>query len=143
MPDHQLTHADQVVSAYGVTLEKQYWFLADPKLPLWHSVKRRLKFLRLDAYKLGRLGNMAVHDLLGSKMPSGTRGLLGIGFNYSITRPSTTGTTIGTVNRLKNDLRRIYAFRYSPPLDDENYIKNCTSSLNISSDQPRTPSKTP
>ena len=118
-----MNHADQVVSAYGVTLERQYGFLADPKLPLWQNVKRRLKLLRLDDYKMGRLGNMAVHDLLRSKMPSGTRGLLGLGLNYCITRPSTTGTTIGTFNRMKNDLRRIYAFRDSPPLDDENYIK--------------------
>ena len=118
-----MNHANHVVDAFEGTLEKQFGFAADHKLPLWHNAARRLENMRLDAYKLGRLGNIVVRDLLRSQMPSGTRGLLELGLNYRIKRPSTTETTNGTFSLLQNDLRCIYAFKDSPPLDDQDYTK--------------------
>ena len=57
------------------------------------------------------------------KQPASSAGHLRLGLNYRIKRPSTTETTNCTFSLLQNDLRCIYAFKDSPPLDDQDYTK--------------------
>ena len=71
---------------------------------------------------LARPRNMACHNLLVSnKLPVGTNSLLGYNLNYCIQSSTATKSTTNTFTRLTEDIRRIYAFKDSPPLD-EDYI---------------------
>ena len=117
-----MNHVDQVVGQCGEILKRQYGFLADPKLPLWKNVERRIRELSMEEYCGGRMGNMTCHNLLQlNKLPVGTNTLLGLNLNYCIKSSTTTKTTAETFERMTEDVRRIYAFSQSPP-NDADYI---------------------
>ncbi|KAL7527244.1 hypothetical protein ACHAXR_004739 [Thalassiosira sp. AJA248-18] len=48
-------------------------------------------------------------------MPTGITSLLGLGLKYCIQMPRPTNKLSKTTDRLKNDIRRIYHFKYNPP----------------------------
>ena len=115
-----MNRADQVVGQYGELLKQQYGFLADPNLPIWKNVERRIGEMGMEEYCGSRMGNMACHNLLQlNSLPVGTNTLLGLNLNYCIKPSTTTKTTTKTFERLTEDIRRIYAFSQSPPDDDE------------------------
>ena len=117
-----MNHANQVVGQFEELLKKQYGFLADPNLPLWKNVERRIGEMSMEEYCGSRMGNMACHNLLQSNpLPVGTNTLLGLNLNYCIKPSTTTKTTTKTFDRMTEDIRRIYAFSQSPP-DDSDYI---------------------
>ena len=48
-------------------------------------------------------------------MPTGTKSLLGYGLKYCIKMPLPTNKWKKTLERLKNDVRRIAFFKFNPP----------------------------
>ena len=114
-------HADKYISAFGERLKEQHGFLADPMKPLWYNVEKRLREMEVEEF-VARPRNMACHNLLiKNKLPAGTNSLLGYNLNYCIQSSTATKTTKNTFIRLTEDIRRKYAFKDSPPLD-EDYI---------------------
>lgn len=115
-----MNRANQQIGKVGELLEQQYGFLADPSLPVWENVKRRIGEMNcVDLFGASRISNMACHNLLKySSLPPGTTRLLGLGLNYCIKPPSTTSTTDHTYERMIKDLRRMYAFRKDAPSND-------------------------
>ena len=80
-----MNRADQVVGQYGELLKQQYGFLADPNLPIWKNVERRIGEMGMEEYCGSRMGNMACHNLLQlNSLPVGTTTLLGLNLNYCI-----------------------------------------------------------
>lgn len=109
-----------MISNHGEQLKKQYGFVADPDLPLWLNVERRLGEMNLTEWLAGRLGNMACHNLLISNpLPTGTARLLGLGLNYCLKHSSITHTTRNTYERMIGDIRRMYHLQGS---DSGDYI---------------------
>ena len=51
-------------------------------------------------------------------MPPGTKSLLGLGLKYCIKRPRPTNKLDNTINRFKNDVRRIHFFKMNPMEED-------------------------
>ena len=79
--------ADQLVGNFGEILREQYGFLADPTLPLWQNVEKRIREMDLSEFK-ARPVNMSCHNLLRyNVIPKGTTSLLGLGLNYCIKSP--------------------------------------------------------
>ena len=97
-------HADQYVSAFGERLKEQHGFLADPTMPLWFNVEKRIREMGVEEF-LARPRNMACHNLLVSKkLPAGTNSLLGYNLNYCIQSSTATKTTTNTFTRLTEDI---------------------------------------
>ena len=65
--------------------------------------------------KANKISLSASRCLLTDRQIPGTDALLGLGLNYCITPSSTTKTTDGTFDRMRNDVRRLYAFADTPP----------------------------
>ena len=125
-----MNRADQIVAAHGERLREEYGFLADPSLPLWQNVERRIGDYNITDFT-SRPRNQACHNLLQHHpLPKGTVRLLGKGLNYCIKPDTILKTTDKTFERLTKDIRRIYTFRDEPPLSDDGYIP----SLYIKSD---------
>ena len=125
-----MNHANQVVSTFGERLRRQHGFLADPSLPTWRNVVRRIRELSVDDYVASNVGNLACHNLLRYfPLPAGTTKLLGLGLNYCIKPSSVTTTTKSTIRRMQEDVRRLYHLRVDAG-DGSEYIK----SLYIKSD---------
>ena len=62
---------------------------------------------------------MACHDYCAIKpMPPGTKSLLGLGLKYCIKRPRPTNKLDNTIDRFKNDVRRIHFFKMNPMEED-------------------------
>eukprot|EP00956_Cyclotella_meneghiniana_P035167 scaffold112213_cov44-Cyclotella_meneghiniana.AAC.8 len=106
-----MNHANQVVRTFGEHLRRQYGFLADPSLPTWRNVVRRIRELSVDDCVASNVGNLACHNLLQNlPLPPGTTKLLGLGLNYCIKPSSTTNTTVNTITRMKDDKKPLADF---------------------------------
>ena len=63
---------DQEIDDFRGVIKEQYGFVADPALPLWHSIETQLKTVDLTEL-LARPQNTACHNLLQSRpLPDGT-----------------------------------------------------------------------
>ena len=112
--------ADQQIRSFSQQLERQYGFVADPKLPVWQNAVRRIKKLTFADYESRFITNLSCHNLLTNlPLPRGTTQLLGLGLNFCLRSPSISRTTTHTFNRLTADIRRMYHLRDLP--DDDNY----------------------
>jgi len=119
---HHMNHANQLVGNFGVHLERQYGFLADPSLPLWKNVENQLGKIGLQTWK-ARQRNMACHNLLRSNpLPRGVNNLLDLGLNYCNKTDTSTKTTANTFERFRNDVRQTYEFHVNPPVLKDEYI---------------------
>ena len=124
--NHHMHRADQEVSAYGRKIREQYGFVADPTKPLWENCTDKInKMMSSHSLTGNPIRNLTCHKLTDRQIP-GTDALLGLGLNYCITPSSTTKTTDGTFDRMRNDVRRLYAFANTPP-EEQGYTANCTS----------------
>ena len=124
-----MNHADQVVGTFRRSIEFQYGFAANPRLPLWKNVENRLGSLGVDEFSGGVLRNTSYHNLLEKyNMPTGSKKLLGLGLNYCLKEPSLRATTKDTFDRMTEDVRRMYALKGAGGVSD--YI----SSLYVKSD---------
>ena len=114
-----MNRADQMISIFGEAIKARYGFIADPSLPLWRNVEKRIGELTY-AY-FDRPSNMSCHVHLRD-LPDiqGVEKLLGLGLNYCIKEKVET-TTKKTFERLRADVRRIYHLRDNE--EDGEYIK--------------------
>lgn len=95
-------------------------FLADSSKPLHINIKTALKQMNSTAY-FSRPANMTCHNYCtSSTMPPGTRHLLGLGLNFCIKRDHPSNNYKKTIDRFKNDVRRIATFKDKE--EDTGYI---------------------
>jgi hypothetical protein len=108
-----------MVSNFGEAIEARYGFVADPSRPLWYNVEKRIGDLDISFFD--RPSNMACHvHLRDLPQIKGVKSLLGLGLNYCIKEKVET-TTEKTYQRLREDVRRIYALRHEE--ESGEYIK--------------------
>ena len=113
-----LNRANQMIDNFKALLREEYGFVADPSKPLWHNVNKQCAELAYNQVNT-RPTNLACHNHLeNNKTPCGIKGLLGLGLNYCITSKHTK-TVDNTFRRLREDVRRQYAFTQEPPEDNE------------------------
>ena len=128
-----MNRAGQMISNFRAAIKARYGFIANPSLPLWQNVEKRIGELTY-AY-FDRPSNMACHVYLRD-LPDiqGVEKLLGLGLNYCIKEKVET-TTKKTFERLRADVRRIYHLRDNE--EDGEYIKGLyhIDRLQIQSDQ--------
>jgi len=117
---HLMHLADNYVSNFGERLSKQYGFIADPSLPRWQNVQNIIGDIKTTTIN-SAARNMTCHNLLVDyPTPVGVRSLLGLGLNYCI-KNKLNETTKNTFKRLREDIRRYYAFSIAPPEEDDDY----------------------
>ena len=108
----------------GKRLKQKYGFIADPALPLWKNVERRIGEMNYREF-MARPRNRACHNLLRlNGLPAGVHNLLGFGLNYCIQTDTATKTTEKTFDRLRQDVRGIHYLTENPPKEngEESYI---------------------
>ena len=95
---------------------------------------------------LSRPSNMACHNYCEPKssMPQGVKSLLGLGLRYCIRAPKPSNDLDKTIERFKNDARRISHFIFNPPDVEEDRGVQYIPELYIKSDwiPPESVSKT-
>ena len=111
--------AGQMVSTYRRQIREQYECVADPTNPFGENCTDRInKMMSSPSLTGNSIQNLTCHKLTDSQI-LGTDALLGLGLNYCINPSSTTKTTDGTFDWMRNDVRRIYAFANNPPEEQE------------------------
>ena len=124
--------ADQSVSSYRMKIKEQFGFVADPDKPLWKNVDDRLSQLTIaESYNGSSIRNKACHNICAhSQPPVGYEDLLGLGLPYCIKPASTSEmltstmqSSIGTFDRLSNNVRRMFTYR-EQPLDPDDSLFN-------------------
>ena len=117
--NHYMQQAGQEVSTYRRQIREQYGFVVDWTKPLWKNCTVRINKLTTAHSLTGNfIWKLTCHKLTDCHI-SGTDALLGLGLNFCIKRSSTTKTTDGTFNWMRNNVRRIYAFAKHPPEERE------------------------
>lgn len=115
-----MDRADRYVRNFTTRLHRQYGFTADPTLPHWQNVVRRIKRITVGEFMGHLIPNLTCHNLLQhSTLPKGTHNLLGLGLNFCLKHNSISKTTQFTFERLGDDIRRMY--HMGPPIDDDDY----------------------
>ena len=113
---HQQRHlvsSDLKILRHKNNLQKRYGFVSDPRLPPWANFENAAG--KLDVSLLQScIHNKPCHNLLrNNTLPAGTHSLLGLNLNYCIKPSSISDMTTTTVDRLSNDLRRMFHLRES------------------------------
>ena len=117
--NHYMHQAGQMVSTYRRQIREQYGFVADPTKPFWENCTDRINGIMSSHSLTGNpIRNLTCHKLTDRQIP-GKDELLGLGLNYCINPSSTTKTTDGTFDWMRNDVRRIYASAKDPPNERE------------------------
>jgi hypothetical protein len=94
-------------------------FLADPELSTWENVQSIIYSNNSYSY-FDRPSNMACHDITKSiRPPRGSKRLLGLGLNFSIKNTTPTNDYSKTIDRFKNDIRRMYFIENKDDDDDK------------------------
>ena len=122
------------IEKYRLQQVNHYGFCADPTKPTWLNQINFIKCLPKEA--LGIITNRRCHNYCDppSLVPQGLQSLLGLGLKYCIKYPRPTNRISKTVKRFKNDIRRIYHFKYHPPADDDPHDTKYIPELYISAE---------
>ena len=115
---HHLNIATKKLQQYKKQITNYFGYCADPSLPPWANKLDYIKRMTVEQYS-SRPANMGCHDYCMIKaMPPGTKSLLGLGLKYCIKRPHPTNKLDNTINRFKNDVRRIHFFKMNSTEED-------------------------
>jgi hypothetical protein len=106
---------------YKEEQRQEYGFCADPDLPTWNNLLNYVQQLTTEQLNF-RPTNMSCHNYCEDvPPPPGTRALLSLGLKYCVRYPRPTNNINSSLNRLENDVRRIFTF-LNKQEEDNNYI---------------------